>query len=534
MAPEYPAAPVCARAWRGFVRGHAGSAAGGHVLACELRMRRASPCSSIALAGVFASASVGGYAALSLTAPARALASPRADPTSGRAVFTGAASTHPTSLHINPGTLGLETGLRVYLASTFTIDQEQVDRQLEDADGQLSEGPSVSELRASPGLELIVTWLPSERIAVGMGLRSAPAERFMSGTGLDSHSRGGGQRDYDFTFAGTFRVTSRFYVGTALSLSSALLPDAVRDSLRLRSSLRLAFSRDTAAAAGSAGLASSCGDGPCGLGNPAAIERYDVDVTPSALLSSLLLGIVVRLGSETFVGITYHTPPGFSVQSSLDGEVDLTRAPRDGGDTVTGQATVDISYPASVEAAVRTPLPLGLLGIAGVRWEDTSRLAEYDVRVHGARLAAVGAPEWIRRARGLRDAVAVWAGAEQTDRELWRFGARLGYERGSVPHDRLAPGNNFSDSITADLGVQWRGRGTRWALQLGYGVAYFLPVSVRDSAYSARNQVACADSGYDFASAECRAARSGYGIESAAGDYHRWQHAFRLGLRYER
>ena len=469
-----------------------------------------------------------------LVGVAGASASPRTDPTSGRAVFTGATSTHATSLYLNPATLGLETGLRVYLAGTLTVDQEHIDRQLEDSSGALADGRSISDLRAHGGGELLVSWLPSERIAVGMGIRSAPAEGFWSGGGAAFHSLGGDQRDYDFTFAGTFRVSSRFYFGTALSLSSSLLPDLISDPLHVRSALRVSFARDTAIATGTPGLMSSCGEAACGVGNPEATERYQLDVSPSTLLSSLILGFVVRLGTETYLGLSYHTPPGFSVQSSLDGTVTMTQAPRDGGLTLRGDASIDISYPASVEAAVSTPLPRETTLVAGLRWEDTSRLAVYDVRMHGSQLAARGVPEWIRRARGLRDSVAMWAGVEQRERETWRLGGRLGFERGAVAHEHLSPSNNSPSSLTLDLGAQWRTRGSRWAVQLGYGLAYFLPASVTDSAYSVRNQIDCVDSGYDYASRACRATRSGYGIETAAGDYARLQHAFRLGLRYER
>ena len=469
-----------------------------------------------------------------LTAPGPAVASPRADPTSGRAVFTGAASTHPTSLYGNPANLGLEAGWRAYLAGTLTLDQEFIDRRTQDASGALSAGPAVSEVRGSPGGELVITWLPAERIAVGMGMRSAPAEGFMSASGVGYHSLGGKQRDFDFTFAGTFRVSSRFYFGTALSLSSTLLPDLAKQLTYIQSSLRVSFARDTAIAGGTAGTTASCGAGPCGLGNPEAAERYEIEVSPSATLSSLILGFVVRLGSETYIGVSYHTPPGFSVQSSLDGKATVTKAPRDGGETISGDASIDISYPASVEAGLRTPLPADSELVAGVRWEDTSRMAVYDVRLYGTDFAASGVPEWIRRSRGLRDAVALWAGVEQTERERWRLGARLGFERGSVEHERLSPGNNFADSITVDLGAQWRPPGSRWALQLGYGLAYFPSVTVTDSAYSAQNQIECVDSGYDYASDACRATRSGYGIDTASGDYSRYQHAFRLGLRYDR
>lgn len=479
----------------------------------------------MALAAVLASALVAG--------PRLAIASPRANPTTGRAVFTGAASAHPTTLYLNPAVLGLETTARLYLASTLVIDHEQIDRRVEGLDGSLSEGSSLNDVRASPGGELSVSWRPADRIAIGVGLQSAPAERFFSAPGAELHVISGRQRDYSATVGATFRVTSRFFVGTALSLSPALLPEWIADRTGLRSSFEVSFGRDAAASGGSAAVAATCGDAPCGLGNPLAMERYDIDVELGTPLTSLALGILVRLGDETYVGLAYRTPPGFSVQTELSGTSVFTPAAVTGREQARGDATVDISYPASVEAGLTTPLPRDLTLVAGVRWEDTSRLSVYDVRLHGRDLEAAGVPEWLRRARAMRDAVALWTGVEQGEREGWRLGGRLGFELGSVATERISPGNSFTSSLTFDGGAQWRGRGASWAVQLSWGLAYFLPVSVTDSAFSALNQVQCVDSGYDYASEACRAARSGYGIDTAAGDYRRVQHALRLGLRYD-
>lgn len=459
-----------------------------------------------------------------------ALASPRSDPTTGRAVFTGAAHAHPTSLVLNPATLGVDAavGLRTaYVASTLLVEDESIDRLVEDEAGVLSAGPTVSDLRGSPGAETTISWHPAQRISVGAGLRSPPAETFFSG-GAPYHSLGGEQRDLALTFASAFQVSSLFHIGAALSLS--------------RTRLQLRFARDTALEGGTAGLDASCGDARCGLGNPAAAELYDVEVGPASVFSSdnlelslaLSLGFVVKLGTDTYLGVSYHTPPGFSIQTSLVGRASVRRAPRDGGETVTGSAAVDVAYPANVEAGFRAPLWSQLQLVLGVRWEDTSRLSGYDVRPHGRELAAAQIPIWIRRARGLSDAVAMWGGVEQVDRgEPWRFGARVGYELATVDDRDVSPGGNSTRSATVDLGAQWRPGSASWALQVSYGLAYFLPLSVQRSAYSPRNLIACVDSGYDYASAACAAARDGYGIESAAGSYRHLQHALRLGLRYE-
>ena len=57
-------------------------------------------------------------------------------------------------------------------------------------------------------------------------------------------------------------------------------------------------------------------------------------------------------------------------------------------------------------------------------------------------------------------------------------------------------------------------------------------VSVDASAFDPRHRIDCIDSGYDYATVGCEAARNGYAISTAAGDYDRIEHALRIGFRY--
>jgi hypothetical protein len=476
--------------------------------------------------------------ALVLAGSSAALASPRADPTSGRAVFTGAASVHPTSVLINPAILGIDAVTSWYGALTLVAEQEHVATRVEDEAGALTPGPTLADARASFGGELAVVSHPTKRIALGGQFRSAPAETFFSAPGAAFHAEGGEQRDLALTVGGSLQVSDIFFIGAAIGLGFRVSSfDDV--SYLPRHRLRLRFARDTVLERGSAGLAADCGGARCGFSNPEAIEHYDIEVFPPPWVSnqnlSLTLGLALKLGHDTYVGLAYHTPPGFSVQSTLVGKARVTLAPRDGGGVVEGDAVVDVSYPANVELGVRTPIINEALQLsAGGRWEDTSRLAGYDVRPYGRDLAAAGVPEWIRRARGLHDAVALWAGVEQVDAgQAWRIGGRLGYETAAIDDDKISPGNNASDSVTLDGGVQWRLPIARWVLEFNYGLAYFPSTSVTSSQYSPRNLVDCVDGGYDYASSECRAVREGYALQNANGDYRRLQHALRLGVRYE-
>jgi hypothetical protein len=144
-------------------------------------------------------------------------------------------------------------------------------------------------------------------------------------------------------------------------------------------------------------------------------------------------------------------------------------------------------------------------------------------------------PEWTERPRGFHDPFAMWVGAEQVDTgETWRFGARLGIETSALADERTSPLTISPTSYTADVGVQFRVPVvTRLVFQLSYGFQYFPGVTVRDSAFDPRDQITCIESGYDYANPACESVRFGYAIPTAAGDYSRMEHAFRLGLRWE-
>ena len=60
--------------------------------------------------------------------------SPRSDPTTGRAVFTGATMAGATSISLNPAALGLARSWEVYFAATGVLEQFGIDRRELDLD----------------------------------------------------------------------------------------------------------------------------------------------------------------------------------------------------------------------------------------------------------------------------------------------------------------------------------------------------------------------------------------------------------------
>jgi len=450
-------------------------------------------------------------------------ASPRSDPTAGRAVFTGAATPHVTSVALNPSAIGLGPVTELYLALITTLQQLGVERRtLDPATGALSPGASVTDTQLGPGGVLGFIWHPNDRLTIGGEARLPPPEMLpRDSTPLAYHTLGDGQRNYVATLGVSLRITRKFHFGASLSHENTFL--------------RLRYARDTALEAGHGpgGIDSDCGGAPCGIENPQATELYDVAVASRWISTSNLkvhLGTVFSVYPDVWIGLAYHTPPGFSIQSSFDGTMDVTRAPRDGGEVLHGGATVLVSFPASVDGEVRARLPENLELHVGGRWEDLSRLEAYDVRGYGSTFRNAGIPEWTLRPRGLVDAVSGWAGVEQLDKgKLYRLGARLGFETASVPPGRTSPMTIGPPKVTIDVGGQLR-LGA-WVVQLSYGIGLSSRVSVDDSDYDPRYRLDCLDT-LDYTSRACEATREGYAIPTAAGDYRRLDHALRLGFRY--
>jgi hypothetical protein len=460
-------------------------------------------------------------AALACTATA-AHASPGGDPTVGRAVFTGAATSNPTSIVLNPAAIGPGTFDVLYFAFAGTLDRTQIrSDNLDINTGDITPGGIVSTTGLGPAGSIAYVNHIGDRGTFGFQAYTPPPESFPNDLEqLRYHTLGKGQRNLVFTVAGSVRIGSSLYFGASVSHENRFL--------------HLKYARDTAL---DAGLDADCGGAPCGLGNPLASERYDVRVRSDVLATAnfkVNVGVLARIRRNIWLGIAYHTPPGFDIQSTLKGSMDVVRAPRDGGTLVSGSSTVYVHFPASLDLGLRAQLPRDLDLVVGGRWEDLSRLQAYDVRGYGSTFRANGIPEWTERPRGFQDAFALWAGLEQSDYggDGFLFGGRIGIETSAVPDRLTSPLTISPTSLTIDTGVQQRVT-RNWRMQLSFGAQVFPTVEVRNSGYDPRFQLECAASGHDYDTAACAAVRNGFGLPTAAGEYRRIHASMRFGVHYE-
>jgi hypothetical protein len=453
-------------------------------------------------------------------------ASPRSDPTAGRAVFTGATVPSASSISLNPAAIGLFKDTEFYVGVSTVLEQFGIDRRTIDlATGGLVPAERVRDAELGGGATLAVVWRAGDGVTLGFEFRSPPPELFPSDPALRYHTLGSTQRNYIATLGTSLRLTNELYFGTSLSHDNTLL--------------HLRYARDTAL---DRGIDVDCGGSPCGFENPEAAETYDVDVRSPWVATDNLrvnIGFILKI-ANVWMGIAYHNTPGFGIQSSLTGPMTVTSAPRDGGQVINGTSTVYVSFPASVDAEVRALVLPDVELHVGARWEDLSRMQAYDVRGYGNALRGTDVPELLLRARGFHDVFSTWAGLEQIDTgdhghwtDRFQFGGRIGFESSALDPDRISPENMAPKSFTVDGGMQVR-LTDHAIVQLSYGLAMFPGVHVEHSAYDPRFATECLDSGFDYSTPACDALRNGYAIPTAAGDYTRFQHAIRLGLRYVR
>ena len=457
---------------------------------------------------------------------ARAHAQPRTDPTLGRGVFTGATVSSATSIALNPAALGIGNVDEIYLAGTALVDDTGIaTRNLNVNTGAVTPGANVNDPEGTWGAMAGVVLHFKDEYTIALAADSTSVALFPTGQkALQYQVLGGGERTTSVTLGTSFRLLDWLSIGVSLA-------SQYRD-------LQIHYARDAALAQGTGpgGITSACGPSPCGVGNPLATEIYDVNVrTPYISLGTLVpnFGLVFQLKKDMYLGVAYHAPPGLALANSLNGTMDIARAPRDGGGELYGGATVNISQPVVVDAEFRMRIPAQLELHVGARTEFLAqRFDGYDIRGYGSTLAGANIPEVTEKPLDYHDPVAFWAGVEQVDKQDWRLGARLGFQTSATSNEQTWALAIDPFSVTGDLGAQLR-LASNLVVQVTGGVQYFLPVTVTASWFDPRAQVACQATGFDYAAEACARVRGGYAIASTAdGDYNRLLAAFRLALRY--
>jgi hypothetical protein len=159
-----------------------------------------------------------------------------------------------------------------------------------------------------------------------------------------------------------------------------------------------------------------------------------------------------------------------------------------------------------------------------------SSMQQLDLRLAGPELRDAEVREWILRYRGLETAFQVEAGIENPAGEATRLGARLRFDSGGVDEAHIGPEQIGGPTLDLAAGVT-RALGAGFSVSLQASAGLVVPRSVSDSAFSPSAQIDCVASGYDLD--HCEGAREGSAIDTAAGDYQRYNFAATIGISWE-
>ncbi len=471
---------------------------------------------------------VGVYGLLVSSTPT--LAAPLEDNTLGANVFSGVTTPHPTSLGLNPAALGLggsgfhlfaQTGARL---STISWDRKNIDP----ITGQSNSGPSATDTTISPGGFIAMYGSVSDIGHVGISLSTPIWQRFADRNEFAYHTAGGSFLQSRLTLAGAFKIGSQVNVGIGVTLAYTRL--------------RLQLARDTALDAGSdsnRGINSDCAGQPCGFENPQARQDLDIKVGTQGISGffdipgniGLILGVLYQRRPNSWnIAFSIVAPPGAFTALPLRGSTSVRTAPRDGGQTIVGDAEIDIRVAESMHLGGRIPISENFDAHASLHWQNTSRYKQYDLRMFGAEIETAEVPEWLPRFRGFRDTYNLTIGAESQLGQTLRYGARVRIERGAVKRARLTPIQVEGWNGTLSTGIEWRAA-QAIALSASYDLTWFPARTSNPSAFNPLDRLACVDSGYE--ADRCIPARQGRATPTAAGTYGRLDHGLVLSLRYD-
>ncbi len=463
------------------------------------------------------------------TALSTAHASPMEDPSLGGAVFTGPTHGHASSFFVNPAALGLTgRGWHFHVGSSARLSSLTLKRSTIGTDNRLQPGPTIDNSTISPGGILAYYASFAEgKYRFGVSLYTPTWQRFAEDDpSLGYLSNGGQIIQTMLTLAGSWKFTSRLIGGLGFSVGF--------------SSLQLKFSRDSVLDGGSdstSGTGSDCGGSVCGYENPLAREEYDIQVGNRAALGDLAdlknfsasIGFAYRLGHNSWLGMGYVVLPGAFETLTLSGDASITRAPRDGGGVESSNAEIGFGMAQMAFVGYRRPAFGTYNMIFDLRWQDWSRHSQFDIRLFGAE-NNVRTPEWIPRYRGLQDVWRVSAGLESDDSVAYRYGARLRLESAAISNENFTPTLVGGPNLTLATGTELR-LSNHWAFSLKYEISLFPSITVENSAFDPREQVACVDSAFEFDA--CESARNGRSFATAAGEYSFIQHGMVMSFRYD-
>jgi long-subunit fatty acid transport protein len=307
---------------------------------------------------------------------------------------------------------------------------------------------------------------------------------------------------------------------------------------------RLVFDEDTALAGGSAGLAGDCGGNPCGVENPAAAARYQIDsgLSPTdSSFSVMVSGGLLLQRPRWDAGLTYITRPvrtdhGVTIKGRSSHVAAPARAPggplcpsEDAGACFYAEAQYEL--PDTLIAGFTYHLNDRLDLTAILRWMNLSRHEAIDIRVMGPAtngLRPHGLPEQILLHRGFQDSEELRLRATLRLGERLLVSATLRGETSAVAAEEVSPA--AVDGFKLEPAFAARVRLGPLQLSAGYAFTFMPSVTNAASVFDPSAAVTCTDAGGDLGNAACEKRSLGLARPTAAGTYSLSAHAFSLSL----
>jgi long-subunit fatty acid transport protein len=444
-----------------------------------------------------------------LFAVTRAYAYPFLPPRPIASAIAGPTDPHVAATFYNPAALGPLRGLHVWADGGAQLELGSITRQV---NGKSS---STGIDYANPQGFVGMTWdLRSDAVTIGLATylpfvdlttyRDSPAVRY--------HATRHNLITYEQSLSGSFRVSSRFYVGASATFAETWLAP-------------YRFVRDAAPAGGSAAVSlpsALCGGSACGLENPAAAQYLRLQGFGWGI--GFTVGVLGRPVDRLWLALSYishvfNVGRGSDLPIGQIAGVRLAGAGCGAGVVCIGDSTLTMALPDILYAGMRVEATTHIDVEASARWVHYGARSQLDLNLQGGSLpgrpAATALPPELVIDRGLTDAFSVEASTRFKIGEQVRLSPSLVFETSAVEASAVSPAAIDANKLDLALTAEWR---PLPHLTLGAhvgGTAYLL--GHVESRYSSAKLVACVDAQYSLDA--CGAVENGQGLPSATGRY---------------
>jgi long-subunit fatty acid transport protein len=421
--------------------------------------------------------------------------------------IAGPADAHPAAAYYNPGALGFQRGLHLFIDGGARAYAGSLQR-----DGGGGSAPvGWANLDSFIGL----SWdLGTDSFVLGLALYTpfTDLSRYPGDSWARFHERSQTFVSLEETFAAAWKIESHVSIGAGLIVDENWID--------------YRFARDLAPSGGSALVAQPnalCGGAPCGYEN--ALAEQQIRLRGYATGIGFIVGVLIRPVERVFIGVSYtnHQAGGDLYMNSTRGGR-VSPAPGQngpcGGVACAGDDRVVVGLPEMVQAALRVQLTPRLELEASWRFVHYGARTALAANLQGGNLDVARVPQTFFLDRGLQNSYLVGVSSRHVISPVLRLSPSLTFETSAVAPSAVSPAALDAPKLDAALTLEWKAwrfSGDRYvSIGAHIGLTAFFVGHVA-SRYSAAAETACVDASYSLTS--CAALNGGSALPSASGDY---------------